>query len=116
LEAYSISSIAFIGATLVNIGGHNPFEAAAQGVPVIVGPNIQNIKNEIADLAKVRAVFTVRDHDEIVAALRNCFAAPKEFIQRGRDGATQWLQHQGSSLRIIAEIESNMEIPDAAPQ
>jgi 3-deoxy-D-manno-octulosonic-acid transferase len=115
LEAYSVSSIAFIGATLVNIGGHNPFEAAAQEVPVIVGHHVQNIKNEVADLAKVGALFTVRDQDEIVVVLRNWLNAPKEFIQRGRDGATQWLQHQGSSLRIMAEIESNMEIPYAVP-
>ena len=115
LEAYSVSSIAFIGATLVNIGGHNPFEAAAQGVPVIVGPYYQNIKNEIADLAKVGAVSTVRNQEEIVTVLRNCFSAPKEFTQRGRDGATQWLQHQGSSLRIIEEIESTLEIPDTVP-
>lgn len=115
LEAYSVSSIAFIGATLVNIGGHNPFEAAAQGVPVIVGPYVQNIKNEVTDLERAGALFTVRNRDEIADILRKCFAALKEFAQRGRDGATQWSQHQGSSLRIIAEIESNMEIPDVVP-
>jgi 3-deoxy-D-manno-octulosonic-acid transferase len=112
LEAYAISSIAFIGATLVNIGGHNPFEAAAQGVPVIVGPYVQNIKSEVADLEKAGALFPVTGREQIVEVLRRWFGAPREFAQRGRDGAAQWSQHQGSSLRIISEIESNMEIPD----
>ena len=115
LEAYSVSSIAFIGATLLNIGGHNPFEAAAQGVPVIVGPYVQNIKNEVADLARVGALTTVRDKGDIVEVLRNCFTHPKDFMQKGRQGAIQWSQHQGSALRIMEELESNIEIPDAAP-
>ena len=34
---YGVADLAFIGATLVNVGGHNPLEAAMYGCPVCVG-------------------------------------------------------------------------------
>ena len=44
---YRYASVAFIGGTLVPIGGHNPIEAAAAGVPICFGPSMTNFR-EIA--------------------------------------------------------------------
>ena len=46
-KIYRYASAAFIGGTLMPIGGHNPIEAAAAGVPVCFGPSMSNFR-EIA--------------------------------------------------------------------
>lgn len=45
---YGAADIAFIGGSMVDIGGHNLLEATAVGVPVLFGPSMANFK-EIAD-------------------------------------------------------------------
>src|SRR5215212_7074290 len=46
---YRYATAAFIGGTLVPMGGHNPIEAAAAGVPVCFGPSMSNFR-EIAQV------------------------------------------------------------------
>ncbi|MEK7313588.1 MAG: 3-deoxy-D-manno-octulosonic acid transferase [Deltaproteobacteria bacterium] len=41
-SVYSISTISFVGGTLVPIGGHNLLEPAFFGIPVVYGPHLQN--------------------------------------------------------------------------
>ena len=41
---YRLAAAAFIGGTLVPKGGHNPLEAARFGVPVAVGPSMENFR------------------------------------------------------------------------
>lgn len=48
-KIYRYATAAFIGGTLVPTGGHNPIEAAANGVPVCFGPSMSNFR-EIAQV------------------------------------------------------------------
>jgi len=41
---YAAADVAFVGGSLVNIGGHNVLEPAAIGVPVMFGPYMANFK------------------------------------------------------------------------
>ena len=36
---YGIADLAFVGGSLVERGGHNPLEAAAHAIPVLMGPH-----------------------------------------------------------------------------
>lgn len=47
---YSLARLAFIGGSLVDEGGHNPIEAAAQGVPVLFGPHTEDFAEIAGDL------------------------------------------------------------------
>lgn len=49
MSLYAASDIAFVGGTLVPIGGHNLLEPAALGVPVLSGPYLNNLQ-EVADV------------------------------------------------------------------
>ena len=42
---YGEASLAFVGGSLRPTGGHNPIEAWAQGVPVVVGPHMENFRD-----------------------------------------------------------------------
>ncbi|WP_110669575.1 lipid IV(A) 3-deoxy-D-manno-octulosonic acid transferase [Salinicola halophilus] len=66
---YGAADIAFVGGSLVPIGGHNLLEPAALGVPVLSGPHLDNLR-EIADaLAANDARLEVANADALGRAL-----------------------------------------------
>lgn len=60
---YGIADLAFVGGSLVERGGHNPLEAAAHAIPVLMGPHTFNFK-DICALAGAgkRADYRYRCH------------------------------------------------------
>lgn len=56
MQCYRLSDYAFVGASLVPIGGHNVLEPIAMQVPVFCGPYMQNSKSICADLVKNQAL------------------------------------------------------------
>ena len=60
---YQLGQVAFVGGSLVTVGGHNLLEPAAVGVPVLFGPHVENV----AELAEVleRTGAGLRVHDAV---------------------------------------------------
>ncbi len=44
-KLYAVGDIAFVGGTLVNVGGHNILEPIWAGSPVLYGPSIDNVRD-----------------------------------------------------------------------
>jgi len=57
---YGLADIAFVGGTLVQVGGHNILEPLAHGVPVIVGPEHHHFTDVVtaASVDNICRVFT----------------------------------------------------------
>ncbi len=70
---YGIADLAFVGGSLVERGGHNPLEAAAHAIPVLMGPHTINFKDICAKLAQDDGLITVTDTD--IAGERDFHAA-----------------------------------------
>ncbi len=60
---YQLGWVAFVGGSLVTVGGHNLLEPAAVGVPVLFGPHIDNV-GELAEVLE-RAGAGLRVHDAL---------------------------------------------------
>ena len=69
LGFYQISDYAFVGGSLVPIGGHNVLEPIAMQVPVFCGPFMQNSKSICADLCAAGAMQQVNDADALMKAI-----------------------------------------------
>ena len=68
LDFYAAGDVAFVGGTLVPIGGHNLLEPAALGLPILCGPHYSN-SEDIAQLLMARgALEVVHDAAELAAA------------------------------------------------
>jgi 3-deoxy-D-manno-octulosonic-acid transferase len=69
LETYAIADVAIVGGTLRPFGGHNPLEPASQGCATVVGPYIQNIRDDIEYLTSRGCAFAVNEGDlsEVIA-------------------------------------------------
>lgn len=64
-DEYGRSSLAFIGGSLVAHGGHNVVEAAACGLPVLVGPHVENCRREVERLQRGGAAWVVHTATEL---------------------------------------------------
>ncbi len=58
---YGIADLAFVGGSLVERGGHNPLEAAAHAIPVLMGPHTFNFKDICARLDQASGLITITD-------------------------------------------------------
>lgn len=52
---YACADIAFVGGSLVPVGGHNILEPAALHLPILFGPYMQNSRKIVADFLKEKA-------------------------------------------------------------
>lgn len=66
---YQISDYAFVGGSLVPVGGHNVLEPIAMNVPVLSGNQVQNFKAICSDLEEAQAIQLVAQADELIDAI-----------------------------------------------
>jgi len=105
---YASADVAFVGGSLVPIGGHNLLEPAALGLPVLTGPSHFNGK-EIALLLLGRgAAVQVANPQELAAALQRLLDEPAERRRIGSIGKDIVESNRGSVERLLALIEPSL--------
>ncbi|WP_456268910.1 lipid IV(A) 3-deoxy-D-manno-octulosonic acid transferase [Kushneria sp. AK178] len=62
---YAAGDIAFVGGSLVDIGGHNLLEPAALGLPVVSGPSLSSLGDVVATLDAAHARVEVDSADRL---------------------------------------------------
>lgn len=100
---FAVADIAFVGGSLVNIGGHNVLEPARYGKPVLFGPHMANFKEIAEQLKREGAAIEVRDADE----LARVFIDLMQNAERRRDlgkRAAEVAGAQADALRLNAEL------------
>jgi 3-deoxy-D-manno-octulosonic-acid transferase len=114
---YAAADVAFVGGSLVPIGGHNLLEPAALGIPVLTGPYYSNGK-DIARLLLARgAALQVNDAQELAAAVKRLLADPAERSRVGGTGKEIVESNRGSVARLLALIEPLLDPgPATAPR
>ena len=107
LGLYQISNYAFVGGSLVHVGGHNVLEPIAMGVPVLSGNQVHNFKTICRDLEEAKAIILVKEAKELIDSiihLNKSDESKVEMVAR----ATQVLENNKGSvdkhLNKIAEV------------
>ena len=101
--------IAFIGGSLVPVGGHNVLEASAAGVPVVFGPQMFNFA-EIADLTlKHAAGIQVLDGDELAEVVLRWLTDPALRQQYAARGLELVEKNRGALGKICGLIDAELE-------
>jgi 3-deoxy-D-manno-octulosonic-acid transferase len=72
---YKRVTLAFVGKSLRGHGGQNFIEAARVGMPIVVGPNMQNFSVATREFLDRKAIVQVSDEFELAASLRELFAS-----------------------------------------
>ncbi len=102
---YAASDVAFLGGTLVPVGGHNLLEPGALGLPVITGPhlfNTQDIADLFIDIGAASTVHDVRGLSDAVQALLSDPMAAKAIGKKGRKVVKT---NRGALRRLMVLLE-----------
>jgi 3-deoxy-D-manno-octulosonic-acid transferase len=102
---YAASDVAFVGGSLVPVGGHNLLEPAALGVPVITGPHTQNGPEIARLLIEAGGALEAADGVALAAAAGRLLADPALRERMGESARSFVEAHRGSLARLLALIE-----------
>jgi len=113
LPFYRRADIAFVGGTLADRGGHNLFEPAAGGRPIVVGPHTENFQDVAERLERAGALARVADELSLEDCLRALLEDPARRAAMGRAAFSVATGGRGSS-RLYAESLRRL-LADRAP-
>ncbi len=102
---YGGATIAFVGGSMVNVGGHNLLEPLNWGVPVLFGHNMQNTP-DMRDEALTRGLgFIVGDGEALARRVAHLLDHPEE-LGRIKVGALEFLEsNRGATGRAMTMLE-----------
>ena len=102
---YAASDVAFVGGSLVPVGGHNLLEPAALGLPVITGPQVFNAQ-EIADMfVELGACRMVNNSSELAATVSDLLADTAGAKAMGNKGREVLQRNRGALGRLLGLLE-----------
>jgi 3-deoxy-D-manno-octulosonic-acid transferase len=104
LRFYAAADVAFVGGSLVPIGGHNVLEPAALGVPVIVGPETFNFVEITASLLEADAALSIASADLLSAAVIKLLADAALRERVGSAARAAFEREQGAVLRTVEVV------------
>jgi 3-deoxy-D-manno-octulosonic-acid transferase len=111
LDFYAAADVAFVGGSLVPVGGHNLLEPAALGIPILTGPDNSN-SEEIARLLIARgAAEVVHDAAQLGARASALLANPEARVRIGAHARASVDSHRGALGKLLGLIEPLLNEP-----
>jgi 3-deoxy-D-manno-octulosonic-acid transferase len=101
---YAAADAAFVGGSLVPVGGHSLLEPAVLGLPVISGPWTHNAPEVAELLARVGALTTVRNGEELARRLVECLDDPARGRADGAKGREAVAANRGAVERVVEMV------------
>jgi 3-deoxy-D-manno-octulosonic-acid transferase len=108
LMFYAAGDIAFVGGSLVPIGGHNLLEPAALGLPVVTGPNNFNAPDIARALFEREAATEVNSDADLAVVLVRLFEDRAQREAMGARGLAVLTSNRGALQRLIELIEPKL--------
>lgn len=105
-SVYARAEAAFVGGSLVPVGGHNVLEPADAGRPVLYGPHTDNVGQPVEILEAAGGAVRVESGQDLGEAVAALFANPEAARVRGEAGRLALAEHRGSVERSLALIEA----------
>ena len=117
---YARADIAFVGGSLVGVGGHNLLEPAFFKKPVLFGPFMANFRMLAEEMKNSGGGIEVRDGGDLLRAVAGLLLDPEKRQSAGakaygvaaRDGAV--MERSLDLLRSYVDFSAGVEIPAAS--
>jgi len=98
---YALGDAAFVGGSLVPMGGHNPLEAAQWGVPVMMGEHYANFRGMVDAMREEDAVRIV-SAEELCAEIQRLLQGDDEGV--GLRGKEFFESQAGATKRVMERL------------
>ncbi|MEW6683065.1 MAG: 3-deoxy-D-manno-octulosonic acid transferase [Nitrospirota bacterium] len=102
---YGDATVAFVGGTLVPVGGHNLLEPAARGKPVLFGPHTHKCEEIAQALRDAGGGVQVASGDALAAHLRRLLADDALRGRMGECGLDMVARNRGAVERTISLLD-----------
>ncbi len=107
---YQLVELVVIGKSFGGEGGQNPVEPILAGKPVIVGPNMQNFSDVVADLLRVEGLVQAENAEVLPELVRELLLDSERRRAMASSGIEAMAQHEGSADRnaalVLAQIRT----------
>lgn len=98
---YARVTVAFVGGTLVPLGGHNLLEPLHQGRPVLFGPHTENVRAAAELLTRTGAGRCISGAEDLAKAVLDVLADPAGWSARTAIGRAVLDAHRGATHRTL---------------
>ena len=105
LDFYAMGDVAFVGGSLVPVGGHNLLEPAALGLPVLAGPNNFNSADIATILVDRGAAQIVNDPKELARRVAGLLSNPQDRARIGAIGKECVEDNRGALDKLLGLID-----------
>ena len=102
------ADVAFVGGSLVPVGGHNILEPAALGVPILFGPHMFNFSLISQMVLNNGAGFQVESIGQLAARVTDWFGDASMRAEAGERGRRLVAENRGAMERLYALIEKQL--------
>ena len=102
---YAAANVAFVGGSLVPVGGHNLLEPAALGRPVVTGPHLFHTQDIADKFEKLGASIAVNTASQLGTAVADLFADEATATDIGNRGREIVQQNRGALERLLKLLQ-----------
>lgn len=106
LLLYAVSDVAYIGGSLVPIGGHNMLEPAALGIPSVIGPCYFNFQTIVELMQTAGGLKSVQNSEELADTVITWLNDPIVRQQAGDSAKHMVDAHRGAVAAHLNLIKS----------
>jgi len=104
LDFYAAADVAFVGGSLVPIGGHNLLEPAALGLPILAGPHNSNSEAAARQLTANGAAEIVQGPQDLGEKVAKLFAEPDTRERMGAAGRAFVEANKGALTKLLSLV------------
>jgi 3-deoxy-D-manno-octulosonic-acid transferase len=110
---YAACDVAFVGGSLMPLGGQNLIEAASVGRPVLVGPHTYNFAEATRLALEAGAALQVKDADALMEQALSLLQDAPARARMGEAGLAFASRHRGATQRVMELISLLLSGADA---
>ncbi len=104
--AFSLGTIACMGGTFIEWGGHNPLEPINAGIPVVFGPSMFNFKAIAAKVLEAGAGFQASNTEDLQHRIESLLTQPETYQATVENGQRLMAQNRGITQQFLKLILS----------
>jgi len=108
MKFFAAGDVAFVGGTLVPVGGHNLLEPAALSLPVLVGPYLDNVKDVAEMMHEAGALTVVQDPQSLATAAAWLLGNPATRKSIGEVARAKVEENRGALDRALALVKATL--------
>ena len=105
---YSVSDVAFVGGSLIDHGGQNLLEPAAQGLPLCSGPSVRNFVEISDQLKKASGLTIIKDKKELADYFIDLVNDEHNLQKTGQASKNVFMENRGAIEIIKKDLDSRI--------